>query len=174
MSILATCIHAYIHTYMHACMHACIHMYILTYMHACLYTHTRTYVRAHIHAYIHIFHRCIYIHSCMHTCRALLSTRARGSYVQVGPPPSSQPRRQHPLAGFTSGGISPAAAVTHTRTSTHLVSLWGLARGCARECWHEVAPGSVGTRLRLGVLARVSAVPVVRGCWHVCALAAPC
>ena len=162
MSILATCIHAYIHTYMHACMHA----YICTYLHTCTPTYVRTLVHMCVPTYMPTYTYSIgaytFTHACTHVVHCLALARAALMYRSAPLPPPNRGVSTRSLVSPTTASLRQLQL--RTRTSTHLVSLWGLARGCARECWHEVAPGSVGTRLRLGVLARGCAW----GCWHAC------
>ena len=129
MSILATCIHAYIHTCMHACictyLHTCTPTYVRTLVHMCVPTYMPTYTYS-IGAYT-------FTHACTHVVHCLALARAALMYRSAPLPP---PNRGVSTRSLVS---PPAASLRQLQLRTHArPRIWCLYGG-----WHEVAPGSV-------------------------------
>jgi hypothetical protein len=156
---------SYMHTCMHTYMHACMHAYTCTYLHTCTPTYIRTLVHMCVPTYMPTYTYSIgaytFTHTCTHVVHCLALARAALMYRSAPLPPPNHGVSTRSLVSPTT------ASLRQLQLRTHDVHAFGvsmgvgttlrsgvLARGCAWECWHEVAPGSVGTRLRLGVLAR--------------------
>jgi hypothetical protein len=154
MHVHTSYMHTCIHTYMHARMHA----YICTYLHTCTPAYIRTLVHMCVPTYMPTYTYSIgaytFTHACTHVVHCLALARAALMYRSAPLPP---PNRGVSTRSLVS---PPAASLRQLQLRTHaLPRIWCLYGG-----WHEVALGSVGTRLRLGVLARGCAW----GCWRAC------